>query len=93
MPSGRVAAAIVVGVNALMAVWTYRQYQRMLDSCAGFGRDGLECLGANGSHSWQLWKAIGPELVVWGLLEVSVLTVFVAALVHRPRPPNFASPS
>jgi hypothetical protein len=93
MPSVRVAAAIVVGVNGLMAVWTYHQYQRMLEYCAGFGRDGLECLGANGSHPWQLWKAIGPELALWGFLEVTVLTVLVAALVNRPRPPSLASPS
>jgi hypothetical protein len=93
MPSVRVAAAIVVGVNALMAVWTARQYQRMLDYCAGFGRDGLECLGAHGNHHWQLWKAIGPELIVWVFLEVAVLTVLVAAFLNRPRPPSVVGPS
>ncbi len=93
MPSIRVAVAIVVGVNALMAGLTYRQYQHMLDYCSGFGREGLECLGANGSNPWQLWKAIGPELAVWGFLEVAVVVVLVAALANRRRPPRLAQPS
>jgi hypothetical protein len=68
-----------------MAALTYRQYQHMLDYCAGFDRDGLECLGADGSRSWQLWKAIGPELVAWAVLEVVAIAVLVTALRRRAR--------
>ena len=74
-----------MAVNVLMAVLTYRQYQDMLEYCSGFSREGLECLGAYGSRPWQVWKAIGFEVSLWVLFELTVLVVLGAASVNRPR--------
>jgi hypothetical protein len=68
-----------VGVNALMALWTYHQYRSMLDYCSGFGRSGLECLPGG------LWEAVFFEVSVWFVLEVAALVVLGAAVVNRPR--------
>jgi hypothetical protein len=71
---------LLVAVNSVFAALTYRQYQHMLEYCAGFDRDGLECLGADGSRVWQLWKAIGLEVAAWTVFEVVALAVLVTAL-------------
>lgn len=87
-PSVRLALGILLGVNALMAVWTYYQYQRMLDYCAGFGGTGLECLGE--SRAAQLWRAVFFEVSVWFILEIAVFVVLGAALLDK-RPPRVSS--
>jgi hypothetical protein len=84
MPSVRVALAIFVCVNAVMALWTYYQYQRMLDYCTNLDGAGLECLG--GTRAGQIWAAVSFEVSIWIALEVAALVVLGAALVNRRRP-------
>ncbi len=83
MPCLRVALAIFVWVNAVMALWTYHQHQRMLDYCATFDRDGLECLGR--SRAEQLWHALSFEVMIWGFLELAALVTVGAAIAGRRR--------
>jgi hypothetical protein len=82
-PSVRVALAILVAVNAVMAFWTHHQYQRMLNYCAGFSRPGLECL--TGNRAQQLGQAIFFEVGVWLVLELGGLVLLGAAIMNRRR--------
>lgn len=92
MPSVRVALAIFVCANAVMAIWTYYQYQRMVEYCAIFDTDGLECLG--GSRAEQIWEAVFFEVSIWVVLELAALVVLGAAIVNRRRSPgDIANPS
>jgi hypothetical protein len=80
-PSVRLALAIVLAMNVVMAFWTYHQYNRMLDYCAGFGRSGLECL--TGNRVQQLGQAIFFEVGVWVILELAGLVLLGAAIMNR----------
>jgi hypothetical protein len=72
-----------VAVNAVMAFWTYHQYQRMVDYCAGFGRPGLECL--TGTRVQQLGQAIFFEVGIWFVLALGGLVLLGAAIMNRRR--------
>ena len=64
----------------------------MLDYCAIFDVDGLECLGR--SRTEQIWHAVSFEVSVWVVLELAALVVLGAAIVNRRRSPaDIANPS
>lgn len=66
-----------------MALWTYYQYQRMLDYCSGFDRTGLDCF--TGGRLSQLWQAVFFEVSIWVVLGVATLIVLGAAIRNSQR--------
>jgi hypothetical protein len=84
MPSVRVALALLVGVNAALALLAYWYYRSLLDYCEAenraLGRSGLDCLEP--PH----WFAINGMLLGALILELALLVVVGAAIVHRRRP-------
>jgi hypothetical protein len=81
MPSIRLASAILVVGNAILAFFAYREYQSLLDYCEGSpevvaGGDRFSCLEP------QHWFTVGFGLLVALLLEVALLVVVGVAVVH-----------
>lgn len=77
----QIALGLVLIANAAMALRTYSGYEDMLDYCEGFGRSGLDCLGA--TRGERVWLALNVELAVWLLVEIAVLVVLGAAVIKR----------
>ena len=82
MPSIRLAVAVFVAGTAILTVFGYRQYRSLLDYCEGSpevtaGGDSLSCLEP--PH----WFAIQFVVLVALLLEIALVVVVGAAVVHR----------
>jgi hypothetical protein len=82
VPSVRVAVALFVAVNALLAFLAYRSYLFLLGYCEEFpdrklGSRGLDCLEP--SH----WFAINAMLLGCAIVEIAVAVVLGAAFMHR----------
>jgi hypothetical protein len=81
MPSVRLALAIFVGGTVMLALLAYLEYGRLVDYCEGSpevaaGGDSLSCLEP------QHWNAEAFIFGVLGLLELALLVVVGAAVVH-----------
>jgi hypothetical protein len=84
MPSIRLAVAIFAVGNALFAFLGYREYRSLLDYCEDSpevraGGDSLSCLEP------QHWFAIQFELLALLLLEIALVVVVGASVVHWRR--------
>jgi hypothetical protein len=84
MPSVRLALAIFVVGNAVLAVLAYRGYQSLLDYCedspeVAMGGDSLSCLEP------QHWFTVQFALLVLLLFEIAVAVVVGAAVVRSRR--------
>jgi hypothetical protein len=82
MPSIRVAAAILAAGTGLLSFLAIREYRSLVDYCEGSpevaaGGDNLSCLEP------QHWFAEAAIFGVLLLLEVALLVVLGAAVVHR----------
>jgi hypothetical protein len=82
VPSVRLALAIFVAGTTILAFLAYRWYQSHVDYCEGSpevvaGGDALSCLEP------QHWFALQAVFAVLLLLEVALVVVVGAALVHR----------
>lgn len=91
MPSVRVAVALVVVVNAVLAFLAYWYYESLLEYCEDFpdrklGSSGLDCLEP--AH----WFAVNVMLLGCVIVEIALAVVLGAAVVHRRKrqPPTSA---
>jgi hypothetical protein len=84
LPSIRLAVAIFVVGNAILAFFAYRGYASLRDYCEGSpevtaGGDRFSCLEP--PH----WFAINMALLALLLLEIALVVVVGAAVVHSRR--------
>ena len=81
MPSVRLAVALFVVVTTGLAIFWWRYYLSLLDSCKAenryLGRSGLDCLEP--PH----WFVINGMLLVSVIAEIALAVVVGAAFVHR----------
>jgi hypothetical protein len=87
MPSVRLALPLFVGGTGLLAVLAQRAYASMVDYCEGSpevaaGGDELSCLEP------QHWFANSMIFGVLALLELSLIVVVGAAVVHARSKPR-----
>ena len=81
MPSIRLASAILVVGNTVLAFFAEREYQSLIDYCAGSYEvaatgDRFSCLEP------QHWFAVSALFLFGLVLEIALVVVMGAAVVH-----------